>query len=203
VGAAEAGVEAAAALEVAVRLGAGSVRSVVARVEQILERFEFRRAVRHLLAPPWLVPRMFPQAVLDLIEAAVRESERRHRGEIRFALEGALEFVPVLRGLTPRSRALEVFSLLRVWDTEANTGVLIYLQLVERHIEIVADRGIAARISQPEWDAICRRMEKAFKAGRYEGGVVAGIEEVSELLVRHFAADADNPAELSDEPVVL
>jgi hypothetical protein len=200
-------VEAAVALEAAVRLGAGRVRSVVTRVEQILEqileRFEFRRAVRHLLAPPWLVPRMFPQAVLDLIEAAVRESERRHRGEIRFALEGALEFVPVLRGLTPRSRALEVFSLLRVWDTEANTGVLIYLQLVERHIEIVADRGIAARISQPEWDAICRRMEKAFKAGRYEGGVVAGIEEVSELLVRHFAADADNPPELSDEPVVL
>lgn len=190
-------------LEAAVRLGAGKTGSVAKRVEQILGRLDFGRAAQHLFAPPWLVPRMFPQVVLDHIAVAVHESERRHRGEIRFALEGALEFFPVLTGLTSRQRAIELFSLLRVWDTEANTGVLIYLQLVERQIEIVADRGIAAHISQPEWDAICHRMEKAFRAGRYEGGVVAGIEEVSELLVRHFAAEAKNPDELSDAPVVL
>lgn len=161
------------------------------------------RALQHLLVPPWTVRRAFPQAALDRIEAAVKASEQRHRGEIRFAVEGALEFVAVLRGLTPRARALEVFSLLKVWDTEDNSGVLIYVQLVDRDIEIVADRGIAARIVQAEWDAICRRMEEAFKTARYEEGVVAGIAEVSELLARHFPAGGRNPGELPDRPVVL
>ena len=162
-----------------------------------------KRALRHLFAPPWVVRGAFPRPALDRIEAAIKRSEQRHRGEIRVAVEGALEFLPVLRGLTPRERALEVFSLLRVWDTEENSGALIYVQLVDRDIEIVADRGIAARIPQSEWDAICRRMEDAFKAARYEDGVLAGIAEVSALLERHFPADTPNADELPDRPVVL
>ena len=161
------------------------------------------RATRHLFAPPWIVRRAFPPDALMKIEAAIAASEQRHRGEIRFAIEGHLEFLPVARGLTPRERALEVFSLLRVWDTEENTGVLIYLQLVDRDIEIVADRGIARLIAQHEWDAICRRMEKAFSARQYDEGVIAGITEVSELLARHFPAGASNPDELPDRPAVL
>src|SRR5215210_2670531 len=111
------------------------------------------RALRHLVAGPWFVRRAFPQPALDRIQTAIGASERRHRGEIRFAVEGALEFLPVARGLTPHERALEVFSLLRVWDTEENSSVLLYVQLVDKNIEIVADRGIAARIPQSEWDA--------------------------------------------------
>jgi uncharacterized membrane protein len=141
--------------------------------------------------------------VLDRIEAAIKRSELRHVGEIRFVVEGSLEFLPVLRGLDPRERALEVFSLLRVWDTEHNVGVLIYVQLVDRDIEIVADRGIAARIPQTEWDAICRRMQDAFKAGRYEPGALAGISDVTELLARHFPAQRPDADELPDRPVVL
>ena len=137
------------------------------------------------------------------IEAAVAASEQRHRGEVRLAIEGPLEFVPVARGLTPRERALEVFSLLRVWDTEENTGVLIYLQLVDHDIEIVADRGIARLIAQDEWDGICRRMEQAFSRRQYDAGVIAGIAEVSELLVRHFPAGASNPDELPNRPATL
>ena len=162
-----------------------------------------RRALRHVFATPLTVRRAFPRELLDRIEAAIKSSETRHRGEIRFAVEGALEFLPVLRGLDPRHRALEVFSLLRVWDTEENIGVLIYVQAVDRDIEIVADRGIAARIEQPEWDAICRRMEEAFGAARYEQGVLAGISEVSALLERHFPAGGMNVDELPDKPVVL
>lgn len=162
-----------------------------------------KRAVAHLVAPPWTVRRALSSAALERIEAAIKASEMRHRGEIRFAVEGALEFLPVLRGLSARERALEVFSLLRVWDTEENSGVLIYVQLVDRDIEIVADRGIAARIGQPEWDAICHRMEEAFKGARYEAGVLTGIGEVSELLARHFPASSRNPDELPDRPVVL
>ena len=161
------------------------------------------RSIRHLVAPPWSVRRAFPGVALQRIEAAVQDSEKRHRGEIRFAVEGALEFLPVLRGLTPRERALEVFSLLRVWDTEENSGVLIYVQLVDRDIEIVADRGIAARIPQSEWDGICGRMEEAFRAGRYEDGVLTGIDQVSALLASHFPAGTRNPDELPDQPVVL
>src|SRR5687767_12913875 len=115
------------------------------------------RALRHVFAPPWLLRRALAQDALGRIETAVTASERQHRGEVRFAVEGALDFVPVLRGLTARERALEVFSLSRVWDTEENIGVLLYLQLVDRDVEIVADRGIARLIAQDEWDGICRR----------------------------------------------
>ena len=147
--------------------------------------------------------RTFPNATLARVEAAVRESERQHRGEVRFVVEGALEFPAVARGLTPRERAIEVFSLLRVWDTEENTGVLIYVQLVDRDIEIVADRGIAALIDQSEWEAICRRMEDAFRSGRFDEGALAGIRDVTALLVRHFPARGENIDELPDNPVVL
>jgi uncharacterized membrane protein len=164
---------------------------------------DLARALRHLFAAPWIVRRAFPQPALERIEDVIAASETRHRGEIRFAVEGALDFLPVARCLAPRERALETFSLLRVWDTEENTGVLIYVQLVDRDIEIVADRGIAARIAQPEWDAICRRMEQAFTARRFEEGALTGLEEVTALLERHFPAGDRNPDELPDSPVVL
>ena len=135
--------------------------------------------------------------------AAIKASETLHRGEIRFAVEGALGFFPVVRGLSPRERAIEVFSLLRVWDTEENSGVLLYVQVVDRDIEIVADRGIAARIATDRWEAICGRMEEAFRQSRYEEGVLAGIGEVSALLAEHFPARAENRDELPDEPVIL
>jgi uncharacterized membrane protein len=161
------------------------------------------RVLRHLFSGHWVVRRAFPQATLDRIETAVRESERSHRGEVRFAVEGALDVIAVARGFTARQRALDVFSLLRVWDTDENTGVLIYVQLVDRRIEIVADRGIAALIAQPEWDAICRRMEEAFAARRFEGGALAGVADVTALLARHFPARGSNPDELPDKPIVL
>jgi uncharacterized membrane protein YgcG len=161
------------------------------------------RAFKHLFAAPWALGSAFPKAALDAIEAAVKASEAQHRGEIRFAVEGALDFLPVLRGLTPRERALELFSLLRVWDTAENSGVLIYVQFVDRDIEIVADRGIAALIEQSEWDAICRRMEDAFRARQYAHGVAAGIRDVSALLATHFPAGAANADELPDRPVML
>ncbi|MFB3818297.1 MAG: TPM domain-containing protein [Candidatus Methylomirabilales bacterium] len=162
-----------------------------------------KRALRHLVAAPWIVRRAFPPDTLRKIEEAVTASERQHRGEVRFVVEGALDFLPLLRGLAPRERALELFSLLRVWDTEENTGVLLYVQLVDRDIEVVADRGIAHRIAQPEWDAICRRMEEAFRARRFLAGALEGIREVTRLLAQHFPAHAQNVDELPDRPTVL
>jgi uncharacterized membrane protein len=162
-----------------------------------------KRALRHLFTPAWVVRRAFPQRAIERIEAAIGASEKSHRGEIRFAVEGALEFLPVLRGLTPRERALDVFSLLKVWDTEENSGVLVYVQLVDRDIEIVADRGIARAVPQAQWDAICVRMQDAFAAGRFEDGAVAGLAEIGEVLAAHFPAREANPDELPDAPALL
>jgi uncharacterized membrane protein len=160
-----------------------------------------RRALKHLFIPHWVALRPFTRPVLRKIEQAVKASERSHRGEIRFAVEGPLHLAH-LRVAT-RARARQVFGQLGVWDTEENTGVLIYVQLVDRRIEIVADRGIAARVKQPEWDAICRAMERAFKAGRFEAGALDAIQAITAILSRHFPASGANPNELPDKPAVL
>jgi uncharacterized membrane protein len=163
----------------------------------------FGRALKHLAYAGWMTRRAFPRATLDRIEAAIRESERTHRAELRFAVEGALHPIALARGLSPRQRAIQVFSQLRVWDTEENCGVLIYVQLVDRCIEIVADRGISARVAQHEWDAICRRMETAFRERRFDDGALHGIAEITALLARHFAAREGGRNELPDKPVIL
>jgi uncharacterized membrane protein len=100
-------------------------------------------------------------------------------------------------------RAEDVFSQLHVWDTEYNSGVLIYVQLVDRRIEIVADRGIAAKVEQAEWNTICRAMEQAFKEGRFAEGALQAIERITALLARHFPPRGKNPNELPDKPAVL
>jgi hypothetical protein len=164
---------------------------------------DFKRIMRHLIAPQWLVDRKFPAATMRAIEAAIRDSERVHHGELRFAVEAGLNLWLLLHGRTPRARAIEMFSQLGVWDTENNSGVLIYVQVVDRRIEIVADRGINARVEQREWEAIARRMETAFRAGRYEGGTLEGIREITMLLARHFPPCDANPDELPNAPVVL
>lgn len=162
-----------------------------------------KRIFRHLFAPDWIVYRVLSRAALKRIESAIRQSETSHRGELRFAVEAGLELAPLLRGITPRQRAIEAFSRLNVWDTAENTGVLIYLLLADRDIEIVADRGIHARVGQAQWEAICHRMEDAFRAGRFEAGVLEGIREITALLARHFPARGVNPDELPDRPTIL
>jgi uncharacterized membrane protein len=162
-----------------------------------------KRVFKHLLAPGGSAYRVLPRVALARIEEAIRRSERSHDGELRFAVETGLDLLPLLKGVTPRERALEVFSQLRVWDTEHNNGVLIYLQLVDRDIEIVADRGINAKVSHATWEAICRRMEAAFRAGDFEGGALAGIEDITQLLARHYPPRGENPDELPNRPVVL
>ena len=162
-----------------------------------------KRITRHLFAAPWQVGRAFPRASLNVIERAIKASEGTHAGQIRFAAEGALHTAPLFKGQSARERAIEVFAQLRVWDTEHNNGVLIYLLLADRDVEIVADRGVNAKVSAHEWEAICRTMESAFKLGNYEGGVVSGILAVTQHLEKHFPASGKGRNELPDHPVVL
>ena len=105
--------------------------------------------------------------------------------------------------MTPRQRALELFGLLRVWDTELNTGILIYVLLADRAVEIVADRGIAATVPQADWDALCRTTESLFREGRYADGSLAIIEGAAHLLDRHFPARPPGPNELPNQPLLL
>jgi uncharacterized membrane protein len=159
------------------------------------------RLLRHLLTPHWLALRAFPSRALREIEAAIKASERSHDGELRFAVEAGLPFH--FLNTSTRKRAEALFAQLGVWDTEHNSGVLLYVQLVDRRIEIVADRGISARVEQPEWDGICRAMEEDFKRRDFLKGTLQAIESVTRLLARHFPPRGRKHNELPDKPVVL
>ena len=161
------------------------------------------RFLKHLLTPGWYARRVLPAAALARIAARIGRSEAAHRGEIRFVTEGGFDLLPLVKGLTAHTRAIKVFSDLRMWDTEENTGVLIYLQLVDCDFEILADRGINARVRPDEWEAICKRMEAAFRAGKFEAGVMVGLDDITALLTQHFPAREANPDELPNTPVAL
>ena len=156
------------------------------------------------MTPPFASHRAFPERTLDAIEAAIRAGEAAHSAELCFAVEAALDAGDLWRGMTARERAIEVFSELRVWDTAANNGVLIYVLLAEHDVEIVADRGAAACIAPEAWERVCRELEAHFRAGRFAEGALAGVSAAGALLAQHFPAVAErpNPNELRDRPVV-
>lgn len=166
---------------------------------------DWKRLFRHVFSTRGELRRAFPLSTLDAIEGAITASEKLHGAEIRFAIEGALDPHEIWRGKAPRERALEVFTRLGVWDTEANNGVLIYVLWADRDVEIVADRGYNLRVGGEEWAGICRAMERLFKAGDYQAGALEGVRLVGELLAKHFpplpgGRDED---ELPNRPAVL
>jgi uncharacterized membrane protein len=162
-----------------------------------------RRTGRHLLEHHWRVRRIFPPAVLASIEQAIKAGEATHAGQIRFVVEGPLDAAPLFRDQPARARALDHFSHLRIWDTAHNNGVLIYLLLADRDVEIVADRGIDTKVGAEGWETICRDMEAEFRTGNFERGVIEGIETVSRELAKHFPPDGHPRNELPDKPVVI
>lgn len=161
------------------------------------------RLLRHLFAPS--VRRRFPEDALRRITAAIEAGERGHAGEVCFAVEAALPLRDVIAGVAARDRAAGAFAQLRVWDTQANNGVLLYLLLADHAIEIVADRGFDGRVAPAQWQAVCRRIEARLARGEYEAAVIDGIGALSELVAGGFprAGDADDPNELPDRPQLL
>jgi uncharacterized membrane protein len=162
-----------------------------------------RRIGKHLLEHRWRVRRIFPKKVLAAIEQAIKAGEATHAGQVRFVVEGALDGKPLFRNQSARDRALDIFSHLRIWDTAHNNGVLIYLLLADRRVEIVADRGIDAKVGAAGWQQICAGMERDFKAGNFEAGAIKGIEAVSRQLAAHFPKHGAGKNELPDAPVVM
>ena len=161
------------------------------------------RTIKHLFYPGWWLRRDFPPTEMEKIETAIASSEMKHSGEVRFAIESALPLKALWLDEDMHERAIEVFSLLRVWDTEDNNGVLIYLLLADKKVEITADRNINKVVGTEEWQRICNLMQTEFQAGRFGNGVVAGVEEIGKLLEQHFPYTAEDNNELSNKPVVL
>jgi uncharacterized membrane protein len=161
------------------------------------------RLLRHLFTTRWSTRARFSPAVLDAIEQAIAECEGRHGGEIRFVVETALDLPELRRALPPRQRALQLFGQFGVWDTAHNNGVLIYVLMADRDVEIIADRGIAQHVTQAEWQTVCRQMEGHFRAGRFRDGSVTGILGVGALLGKHFPGRLASDNELPNQPVLL
>jgi len=159
-----------------------------------------RRILQHLAYTRWQLHRAFPTSTLDAIERAIREAEGRHRGEIRFVVEGALHGSALRAGQSAHGRAVELFSSLRVWDTEANNGVLIYVLLADRRLEIVADRGIHARVAPDLWRTIMQGMEQAMACGAFEAAAIDAVRAVADCLE---ADEAQRANELPNRPLVL
>ena len=160
----------------------------------------WQRILRHRWLDETDTARALDAAAQARLEARVAASERRHSGEIRLCVEAGLPLSYLWRGATPRERALAMFGKLRVWDTEGNNGVLIYLLLAEHAIEIVADRGLARQVPQAHWDALVGGMREAFRGGRFEDGLAQAVDAVDAMLARHFplAQGQHNPNELPD-----
>jgi len=161
------------------------------------------RILRHQLQRLHPAHRLLTPAMLADIEAEIGVAERGHSGEIRFVIETHLSLEALWHGLTPRARALQVFSALGVWDTAANNGVLIYLLLADRSVEIIADRGIAARVPESEWAAVCRQIETQYASGRYGEASCAAVRAVGRHLADHFPVEGSGTNELPNQPVLL
>jgi uncharacterized membrane protein len=164
---------------------------------------DLKRFWRHIVMTPREARRAFPPAALEAIRRAIATHEKRHRGEVRFAVEAELTTARLWLGVGSRARAIQVFSQLGVGRTAERTGVLVYVLLADHRVEIVADQAIAAKVALAEWQAVCAAMQEAFRAGRFEEGSVAGVEAISGLLERHFPAGDENRNELPDQPVML
>jgi uncharacterized membrane protein len=169
----------------------------------VVSSVQFGRFFRHLFATRWRLRQRFPAAALDAIEEAISRTELAHSGEIRFAIEVALDPWDALRGRTPRDRALEVFANLGVWDTAANNGVLIYVLLADHDVEIVADRGYNELVSAEAWAAVCAKMRAAFTAEDYRAGGIVAVEAVGALIAPHFPLTPRDRNELPNRPTLL
>lgn len=161
------------------------------------------RWLRHAFAPS--AQRAFTSQSLSRITEAIREGERLHGGQVMFAIESDLPLAALWRGVSARDRAEHAFTLLKVWDTHANNGVLIYLLLADHAIEIVADRGLAGRVDAGQWQQICERLCVGLRSGDAADAVIAAVAEVSVLLARHFPATSGvgDENELPDNPQLL
>jgi uncharacterized membrane protein len=161
------------------------------------------RTLRHAGSSAAAARRLFPPATLEAITAAITAGEQTHRGEVRLIVEKAMPLGAAWSGLGTRQRALALFADYGMWDTEENCGVLVYVNLADRQVEIVADRGIDRRIDEATWQRVCRTLTDGYAHGDFHGSTLAAIGQVNALLHEHFPGDGPRPNQLPDEPLML
>lgn len=165
---------------------------------------EFSRFYKHLFTTRAAGKQAFPADVLQAIQSAIAEGEKLHRAEIRFAVEAALPWHSVLDNQTSRRRAHELFARYRIWDTEENSGVLIYVNLADRKVEIVTDRNVGRALGKDDWQAVCKTMTAGFAQGNYRDSTLAALQQLNALLQQHFPASGTSASnELSNKPLML
>ncbi len=162
-----------------------------------------KRFFRHVWISPIQVKRAYPQATLNAIEQAVAKSEKNHRGQVRFVVEAELTTGQLWAGISARQRAVDVFSAMRVWDTAENNGVLVYVLLADRKVEIVADRGIQQHVGDERWRAICKELELHYRKRDFATGSVTAIEKISAELTHYFPASGETKNEQCDKPILI
>ena len=164
---------------------------------------DWKRFWRHVAMTPATARRAFPDTTMEAIARAIAEGERRHRGEVCFVVEAELTTAQLWRGLSPRDRAREVFAAQGVWNTEENNGVLVYVLLADHDVEIIADRGIDAKVGATAWQGVVDAIDRHFRAGQYEAGALAGVNGVNELLVRHYPDKGEERNQIPDRPIMM
>jgi uncharacterized membrane protein len=161
------------------------------------------RMMRHLFTRTAAGRRAFPASTLSAIQGVIASGETQHRAEVRLIVEPALAAFAALNGHTARQRARELFSLYRVWDTEENCGVLIYINLADHKVEIITDRGVGRAVAAPDWQAVCRTMTQGFARDEFHDSAIAGLAQLNQILAAHLPANGARTNQLSDRPIVL
>lgn len=163
----------------------------------------FQRLLHHLATPSFVARRAFPSATLTEIENIIATGEKTHRAEIRVIIETALSFSEIVEKKLSRTRALELFGLYKIWNTEENTGILIYINLADRKVEIVTDRGINEKIPPVKWQTICTRMAQQFREKHFHDGIATALKEINGMLQTHFPCENKRTNVLPDSPIIL
>ena len=165
---------------------------------------DWSRLLRHAMTSRRATHGFFAGDTLAHLQRVIADGEATHRGEVRLIVESAMPLRKVARGLGPRQRALDLFGTFRVWDTEENNGVLLYINVADRRVEVIADRAVARKVDDAEWRAICAEAGRAFATGAYRDGTVAALDAIEKALAAAFPPDGgERRNELSDAPVVL
>ena len=147
--------------------------------------------------------RYFNAEDLKQIATAVQQAECGHVGEIQVVIEGHLPCLQAYRQNT-RKRAEQLFAELGVWDTEYNSGVLLYLNLCERQVELVFDRGIQQASEQAVWDTICQDMVQLMRQQHYCTAVIEAIEKIGSILQAYDTQlEIEGHNELPNEPIII
>jgi len=166
-------------------------------------RSALTRCLRHMFTTGFAVRRAFPKPTLEAIQASIASGEKIHRAQVRLAIEPALALPDLLHGMSARQRARDLFAHYRIWDTEENCGILIYINLADHKVEILADRAVGRALGANEWRQICNTMTQGFSEGKFHESTLAGLQQLNNLLGTNFPSSGSTSNELSNRPLIL